>query len=184
MIEKISNYAEAIVILIIIITIVELMLPEGKNKKYVMFVSGIIIMLSVIKPFINFLNLDLNLELEVAEIQETFNNFEKNSFAKYDLNYNIQDSYIKNLEVDMKARLEEMGYNVLETKINVDEDTYEPINIEMRVKYDDEYIQPVIIDVFGDNTTDMIYEVDINKIKEIISSNYGVVKNNIRINNY
>lgn len=182
MINNISNYAESIVILIIALTIVEMILPNNKNKKYIMLVSSIIVMLGVINPIIKLLNSEFDLSEEVISIQNELNNMEYKSYANYDLNYNIYNVYIENMKTNMIQRLEDMGYKILETKIIVDEITYEPTNIEMKVKYDDGYIQPIVIDVFGNNQSNNIFDADVNKIKEILSTNYGVDKNKIKIN--
>lgn len=182
MVESISSYAESIIILIIAITIVELILPNSKNKKYVMFVSGIVIMIAVINPVIKFFNSEINLSEEVNKIQETFNSYEKSSYTNYDLDYNIYNAYVRELEVNMKTRLEELGYEILDTKINVDETSYNITNIEMNIKYDDGFVQPIIIDVFKNDSSSKVYEADINKVKEVLASNYGVAKENIKIN--
>ena len=182
MINSVSNYVEAIVILIIAITIIELILPNNKNKKYVMFVSSIVIMLSVINPIIKLLNSELDISKEVVEIQNEIKEYENSSYTNYNLKDNIYNTYVEKLEKNMIERLEDMGYKILETKINVDDETYNPISIEMNVKYSDGYIQPIVIDVFENNSTNEIYDKDINKIKEMLAYNYGVDKNQIKIN--
>lgn len=182
MINKISDYIEPIIVLIIAITVIELILPNNKNKKYVMFTCSLIIVISIINPLLKIFNSDINVSETIKNIKLEMNDMEYSSFANYDLNYNIYNSYIKKLENDMTVRLEDMGYQVLESKLNVDEKTYEPESIELKVKYDDGYIQPVIISVFENISNEEIYEVDVDKIKEILVSNYGVEKGKIKVN--
>ena len=181
MIDDISKYVETIITLIIAITVVELIVPNSKNKKYVMFVSSLIIMVSVINPIIGVVNSNFDVNEKLNEIGKEINNIEYSSKQKYNLDYNIYNTYITNLENNMKNRLEDIGYEVLETKINVDKATYEPTNIEIRIKYSDGNVQPIIIDVFC-ASDDSIYNSDVNKIKEILSAEYGVKKENISIN--
>ena len=182
MVDEISNYAETIILLTIAITIIELLLPKGNNKKYVMLICSLVIMLAVINPIISILNENFDISQKIDEIKNEMNNMEYSSASNYDLDYNIYNTYLKNLSSNMENRLEDMGYKVLETRINIDKTTYEPINIEMRVRYDDGYVQPVVIDVFDNTNKSKLYEVDINKIKEILSVNYGINKENIKIN--
>jgi len=181
MIENISNYASNIITLIIAITIVELLLPNNKNKKYIMFTCSLIVMLSVINPILAFLNSDVDISNKITEVQKEMQKHECNSVNSYDLEYNIYNTYIDELENNMIARLEDIGYKVLESHIIVDKTTYEPTRIAMKVEYADGDIQPIVIDVFGDNNKKM-YDVDINKIKDVLSSSYGVDKKDILIN--
>ena len=182
MIDKISNYAETLILLIIAITIIELLLPKSNNKKYVMLVCSLVVMLAVINPIINLLNEDFDISQSVSEMQREINEIEYSSSANYDLEYNVYNTYVANLKSNMQERLEDMGYEVLETKININKSTYEPTNIEMKVKYEDGYIQPIVIDVFENSSKDKIYEADKNKIKDILSVNYGIDKESIKIN--
>lgn len=182
MIEKISDYIEPIILLLVAITVVELILPDGKNKKYVMLVSSIIIMISVINPILKAFNSGIDFSETVDKIQKTMNEAEYNSSTNYELDYNIYNSYIENLKRNMIIRMEEMGYKVLKVKINVDKNTYEPEEIEMKVEYEDGYVQPIVIDVFETAKQSKIKESDILKIKNDLSSSYGVEKNKIKIN--
>lgn len=182
MVEKISNYAQTIILLTIGVTIIELLLPKGNNKKYAMLMCSLVIMLAVISPIINVFNEDFDVSLVISEVQEEMKDLEYSSVNNYDLQYNIYNTYLDNLSSNIENRLQEMGYRVLESKINVDKTTYEPLNIEMKVEYDDGYIQPIIIDVFENISSNKLYDVDVNKIKDILSINYGVDKENIKIN--
>lgn len=182
MIKNISSYAETIICLTIAVTIIELILPNSKSKKYVMFTSSLMIMLAVINPIISVINSEFDISKKVSEIQADMQHVEYIASDNYDLEYNIYNTYIKNIENNMKSRLEEIGYEVLESKIIVNKDNYEPENIEMEIKHKDGFIQPIIIDVFSDNSKNDIYEADINKIKTLLSSEYGVKKEKIIIN--
>ena len=52
MIEWISRWAEQIVVAVIIATVIEMILPNGNNKKYVKVVIGIYILFTIISPII------------------------------------------------------------------------------------------------------------------------------------
>lgn len=183
MIENISNYISSIVTVIIFITIIELLLPNNKNKKYVMFTSSLIVMLSVINPVLKVFGSETDIVQDVIKIQKEMKEYENDSVTKYNLEDNVYNSYVENLKSNMIKRLESIGYRVLETEIKVNKYTYEPEEIEMIIEYEDGDIQPIIIDVFGNLQEENIYEADKVKIKEIIEKEYGIKKENIRINN-
>ena len=52
MINFISSWAEQIVLAVIVATIIELILPKNKNKKYIQMVIGIYVLFNIISPII------------------------------------------------------------------------------------------------------------------------------------
>ena len=79
MISFLKNWIEQIVISVIIVSIFELLIPNGKIKKYIKVVLGIYIIFCIISPFVNQESMDLRL----------------------------QDLYIEQLENDVKKKIEE-----------------------------------------------------------------------------
>lgn len=127
--EWISNWAEAIIIAVIIGTIIEMILPEGSSKKYIKVVVGVYILFTIISPVITKFSgktlqvsdvLDLDKYIEEIEEKQTVQNLlqEENSAS-------IRDIYAGNLKADIQNKLKGKGYNV--TSINLD------------VGYDDNY---------------------------------------------
>ena len=53
MIDWISNWAGAIIVVVMIGTIIEMILPEGNSKKYIKVVIGIYVVFSIVTPVIN-----------------------------------------------------------------------------------------------------------------------------------
>ena len=52
MIGWLSNWAETIIIAVVIATIIEMLIPEGSSKKYVKVVIGVYILFTIISPII------------------------------------------------------------------------------------------------------------------------------------
>lgn len=52
MIGKINLWAQGIIIATIIGTVLQMVLPDNKNKKYIKVVIGIYVLLCIIQPFI------------------------------------------------------------------------------------------------------------------------------------
>ena len=117
MIEKFNLWAESLVVAIAIITIIEMLLPEGNNKKYIKMVCSIYILFIIVNPILN-LN---KIKIEDFKIQdETINAFSYNTET-------ITDVYIKTYENEIKNKLIEEGYNLSNVKLNLD---YSLENIE------------------------------------------------------
>ena len=124
MVNFFSNWAQNIIVSVIIVTIIEMMLPKNNNKKYVQMVIGIFITFTIISPIISkFSNIDefknnlLNYE-QYLDSQETYSsiriNLEKNN------NSELQKVYISTLENDLRMRLKNKGYQVNDMKLDVD----------------------------------------------------------------
>ncbi|MCI8482131.1 MAG: hypothetical protein HFJ27_03470 [Clostridia bacterium] len=50
MIENLSLWAEQIIVAVIIATIIEMILPNGNNKKYIKAVIGVYVLFTIISP--------------------------------------------------------------------------------------------------------------------------------------
>lgn len=129
MIEWISNWAEAIVIAVIIATIIEMILPEGSSKKYIKVVIGVYILFTIVSPVITEFTgkslavsdtIDLNKYIDEVKEKEKANNF-----LQEDNSASIREIYIGNLKADIQNKLKGKGYIVT--------------NIDLDVGYDDNY---------------------------------------------
>ena len=52
MINFMSSWAEQIVLAVIVATIIEMILPKSKNKKYIQMVIGVYVLFNIISPII------------------------------------------------------------------------------------------------------------------------------------
>lgn len=157
MILKIKAWCEGIIVAIIISIIIELLVPEGSNKKYIKVVIGVYIMFIILNPFFELLNFDYDFNfLENYRYEEVYSN----------LNNDIGKVYVTGIEETIKQDLEEMGYDA---NVNVFVDlNYENIEkIEIKIKNNIE-IKNIIIG--EDNTEKRSYD----DIKEYLKTNYLV----------
>ena len=112
MIEGLSNWTKSIGFSIIIVSILEMILPNNKTKKYIKIVMGTYIIFCMISPFIqNKINFDdINLEKQI-ETSTTEVNQES-------MDRRIEQLYIEELEKDISKKVQEKGYIVKECKVN------------------------------------------------------------------
>lgn len=162
MINFLKSWCEGIIVAIILSIIIESLLPEGNNKKYVKVVIGIYILFVVLNPIIQILNYDINFD--------SLFNF-KSMSTSATIDNNIKNVYIKGMEETLKEEIEKLGFNVLNIKIIVD-DNYENIEkIEVIIgKNNISNIEPVLIN--KDNLTDS--SNNFMELKNYISSNYNI----------
>lgn len=206
MIEWISSWAEQIVVAVFIASIIEMLLPNGNNKKYIKAIIGVYILFTIISPVIGkFVNIDL----KDIDYEKYFKEIETQETISQSLTTNNEKAmgeiYISNLKADMKNKLEEKGYKVENINLKVeleDEKNYGKVNeillsISKQNKEDSKTkenntiainkIENVKIGNKVENTNEVKASKDIgnsdkNQIKDYLSSVYDVKKKNIRIN--
>lgn len=122
MVEVINSWAQKIIIVIIICTIIEMLLPEGKNKKYIKTVIGIYVVFTIISPIITKINtgsLDLSKYISFTsnETVETSINIDTNKY--------IEQVYKDKLKKDIKVKLESINYNVHKIELEIEAENEE-----------------------------------------------------------
>ena len=120
MIEFISSWAKSLGLAIVIVSILEMLLPNNKNKKYIRMVMGIYILFNIVSPFINNKDIfnieDIDLEKYAME-QETSSQLQSEEVDQTSMNKRIEELYIEELEKDITQKLEEQGYKVESCKV-------------------------------------------------------------------
>lgn len=122
MISWLSNWAEQLIVAVVIVTIIEMILPDNKNKKYVKVIMGFYILFIIISPFISkFTNTDLNnINFNYEEYFKESNTYQSMS-KKLDTsnNENIEEVYKTGLKEDITSKLLQRGYIVNSIQIEV-----------------------------------------------------------------
>ena len=54
--ENLNNWCESLIISVILVLLIELLVENNKNKKYIQVITGIFIMFVTLNPFIELLN--------------------------------------------------------------------------------------------------------------------------------
>ena len=199
MVSFISSWAQQIIFAVIIGTIIQIILPEGKSKKYIKVVIGIYVLFTVISPVVG-KDIDLNLEQYNINLESKTNTIEANT--KNDIN-NI---YITNLKQDIVAKLQNKGYDcenvelktseeydveeikiigIYETKDDENDEDEEENNADENKKINEVIINEVQIGTkensIKDQVTKGIPKSEETKLKEYLSETYDVKEKNIKI---
>lgn len=124
----ISQWLKEIVLLFIIISIVDIIMPKGKMKRYVDFIIGLLIIFTVISPFTRLNNINLNLDREVSNFNEKI--ISEDSLLDIS-DKQIENIYIRNLKEQLKEVIEDnLDYRVEDIVINTIPDEKNIFNIE------------------------------------------------------
>ena len=209
MINFLSSWVKNLSLALIIVSILEMILPNNKTKKYVRTVMGLYILFSIISPFIensskiNLNNIDLDTYTEntktasskVEEVDQT------------SMDNRINEIYKEELQKDITQKIEEKGYKVetckvvaniseknseiekitvkINGKINEENDNDVKNNtIENKIVTEIQKIQKVNIGV-GENKENKeetnITKTDIKVIKDFLIKEYGVSEKCLKI---
>ena len=199
MIKFINSWAQGIILAVIIATIIEIILPEGKNKKYVKTVIGIYVLFTIIYPLINKLT-KININTLIENTTKQMSTYQENNSLKIDTDKYIESTYKKKIEEDIRKRANEKNLNI--TSLNVyieteDENRYGMLNsLVIKVERNEaskknnnvNQIKEVNIskDVQSneiiENKDKTVTEKEINEFKEYINATYYLEKEKIHIN--
>ena len=182
MVEFISSWAEQIIVSLIIVIVFELIIPEGKNKKYIKLVMGIFILYSIISPITGnkLKNIDIESIVEESNIATTSTN--NVSYSVVDSN--IEKLYEKNLKENIQDTLNKNGYTAdnIVLKINYEEVENIQVDISKGVTKNDNNIKIEEVNVSDSKETKSnISNDEAENIKKILSETYGTKMENIII---
>ena len=142
MIEFISSWAKSLGVTIILVSIIEMLLPNNKTKKYIRVILGIFVLFNIISPFIkNKEQLNIIEEINSADLEkysskyddyksnDNNNNKDNNNLNQTSMDKRITELYKQELERSIKNKIEEKGYEVESCKVEA-----EIINNETGIK--------------------------------------------------
>mgnify|MGYP003309159784 CR=1 FL=1 len=203
MIANINSWVQGIILAIIIATIIEIILPEGNNKKYVKTIIGIYVMFVIIHPLISIIsNKKIDINKIIDDTNYKLSKFESNDIT-LETNAYIEQTYKQKIEEDIYKNLKEKGYNIdfLNLYIEIEDETnYGSINnIDIKVsKIKDKTIEEddrvnkvenINIQISDNksenkNVTELeeISEEERSQLKEFLNDTYGVPKEKVHIN--
>ena len=161
MIEFISSCAEQIVLAVIVATIIELILPKNKNKKYIQMVIGVYVLFNIISPIIK--NKEkISVEEYNIDKYETKSQYEVDQSS---MDERIEKIYLEELKNNAISKFEEAGFSVEKCVVDAELDTKKKnagihsINVRITGSVDEGQLAKTIKMLAEE------YEIETNKIK-------------------
>ena len=202
MVRFLSNWTKNLGLAIVTVSIIEMLLPNNKIKKYIKTVLGTYILFCIISPFVQN-KIDLN-NLNLEEYVETSVSTEIDNDS---MNRRIEELYKEELEKDITKKVTEKGYklkncnvyatltqNVENTKIEkivleveqTEENSKEKENIEDKLVSEIQKIKKVDTTIEKDNkkseSENKITETQKKELKKFLKEEYQVDEKNLSIN--
>ena len=166
MINFLSSWVKNLSLALIVVSILEMLLPNNKTKKYIKMVMGLYILFSIIAPFVNNSNvLNFNIEdvyadysKEILSTSATSTTGEVNQTSMDDT---LNQLYKEQLESDITQKIEEKGYDVRKCKVDA------------HISESDTGIESIILEIDGknDNTENSNNSDNLNKTDDTENSN-------------
>ena len=193
--QFIYSWASGLIVAVIIATIIELVLPENKNKKYIKMVSGVFILFTIISPIIVKFNGNVDLDIDkytnmimpenVVEVQET---------ASIVTDENIIKVYRDNLTRNIRTGIENLNYVVNSIELEIDEEKnygdirriyldVESVELvpDIKVENVEINVSNTITSTSEEESKNKLNENDKAIIKEFLNKNYRISNKDIYI---
>lgn len=195
MVNLINSWAQSIIVSVIIAVIIEMILPEGNNKKYIKIVLSVYILLAIVHPIVKqSSNKKIDINSIINSSNKEIKKYEQEKIA-IDTNAYIEKTYIDSLEESIIKALNDKGYMVINIDLKIENEETEKygqissIDIFLTRIKDDENNSTSIIQEINIDTTEIkeikeknIAEEEITALKDYIKNSYNVEINQIHIN--
>ena len=173
----ISSWLKDIVVLFILISIAELIMPKGNMKRYINLVIGLLIIFTIVSPFAKLMKLDFNLD------QAIFNYSKSDDYLNNDEEFYMQQE--KQIESLYKEKISNEIIELVEDKTE-----YKVVDIligiiDSKDKYGEIDNNLKVISNKNSKDNDVNNDSnDFNELKELLSSRYSIEKEKIIIRGY
>lgn len=163
MISFLSSWAEQVILAVIIATILELILPNSKNKKYVQMVIGVYVLFNIISPIIKNKEKLVFSEIDLNKYITTSTKVEQSS-----MDARLEKIYLDELENNIKSKFKNAGIEIIKCTIDAELDTTKKnagihsIDVKVKNVDDEKKISKIKQEIIEE------YEISEDKIKIII----------------
>ena len=163
MISFLSSWAEQVILAVIIATILELILPNSKNKKYVQMVIGVYVLFNIISPIIKNKEKLVFSEIDLDKYITTSTKVEQSS-----MDARLEKIYLDELENNIKSKFKNVGIEIIKCTIYAELDTTKKnagihsIDVKVKNVDDEQKVLKLKQEIIEE------YEISEDKIKIII----------------
>ena len=186
--DFIYSWVKDLVLLFIIITLVDLVMPKGSMRRYINFVIGLLIIFAVINPFVNLSNLDLQLDREVFRNIDNQSEYNEGIIEGQEalIESLYKDKIVKEVTDFVKDNTE-YTISSLDVEIDKTEGNFGAINyLNISIHHEDievieNSIEILVKPVVLEYKTKKEEDDEFLHIKELISDRYKIEKDSINI---
>ena len=199
-----QNWVTNIIVLVVLISLLEIILPSSNMKRYINMIVGLLVIIVLIDPFIGLLTSDTNIDKEVLsnifEANEVSGNSEENmtdlqenqviqlykdSIKKeiFDLIYTKTEYKIANLSIDIIEDREDDKFGEIKSiSLNIDNTPQSTYSDDSSIAVDVGEVKEVSVKVNKSiDTENKNTSIKYNDLKKLISDSYRIQESKIII---
>lgn len=195
--QFIYSWLENIVVVFVIITLFNLVMPKGNLKRLVNLVIGLLVIYVVISPFLQLSNLELQLEQEVFNHVQTYSSQLDSQFIEGQ-NKEIENLYKEKIADQIALTVESNStYKVQQVEISIydDEEKYghlKKIDLYLEEEKDTKggnpkgkgiKIERVRVVSIGKKEEELDQAMEIQRLKDLVAAEFGIHNDYIHIHN-
>ena len=193
--DNLYNYIYGILMFVILITLIEMLLPKGNNKKYVKLVSGFLLTFIVLTPIINIYANPIDINSKIEEVFLNLEDDNQQTIETINQQVYIDNLFEEGIKNDIYSVIKNIGYEAdnISIEYNKNEEgkftNITKINLNIVSKNEEDRIYEIeIVNINLKEQTNnnedkiVINETDKNNIIGALSDRYKIDKSNIYIN--
>ncbi|MDK2903421.1 MAG: stage sporulation protein [Clostridiales bacterium] len=194
-IQWLKSWISAIVSIVLITTFMEIVLPDSQVRKYIQFIIGIVIMLTILSPVITLLGHgdelindinNISFDMQRADLKQS------QQMVQEQQSKSAIELYKKRLQQGIKQQVDALGYGeTAKVDIAVDEDedsetfgSIQSMHIYVKQEKDGiEPVEPVNIDISGkpEETVQAVSAPYAQNIKTTLATYYQISPDDIAV---
>lgn len=108
-----------------VISFLEMILPNGSTRKFVKITIGLIVIIVIINPFISLVESDIDIEREILKNIDKQYEYRENNYNNFEIQIDeqIKEEYIKEIKKEVDKRIISTSkYTTEKIDIDIDED--------------------------------------------------------------
>lgn len=202
MINFLSSWAKTLALSLIVVSILEMILPNNKTKKYIKMIMGIYILFNIISPFMK--NVQAS-SIQDIDLENYANNISiESTVDQTSMDKRLKELYIEQLQNDIKTKVTNKGYDVTTCKVdaiisgneeeagikkivlkiekNEENLKQENENVEDKLVKEVQKIKSVEISTKNKENKEKVTDADISNLKKFLKEEYGVDERCLKIN--
>ena len=202
MINFLSSWAKTLALSLIVVSILEMILPNNKTKKYIKMIMGIYILFNIISPFMK--NVQAS-SIQDIDLESFANNISiESTVDQTSMDKRLKELYIEQLQNDIKTKITNKGYDVTTCKVdaiisgneeeagikkivlkiekNEENLKQESEEVEEKLVKEVQKIKSVEISTKNKENKEKVTDADISNLKKFLKEEYGVDEKCLKIN--
>lgn len=187
MISGIKIWLTSVLTTVLFMVIVDMILPSNNIKKYAKFVTGLIVIVTILSPVFKLFNRETNIQESISRYAKEMDDYKSGvniNEVQKQMNKKTIDAFKDNLKKVIENSIyDETGKKYTVSRLDMVEDVsnmdFSNIkNIEIKKVYGDSDIKPVDTVVISEKKTD--YGPADKKVLELLGSKFNIKSSSVK----